>query len=98
MRRFLKYEQRELFQKLAIRLSVPYTILQITAPVKVLRQRITQRTNDVSDANLSVLEHQLSNYQPLHKTETDSCISIDTTQNIDFDALVNRLKTNMLVS
>ncbi len=95
---FLKYEQRELFQKLAIRLSVPYTILQITAPVKVLRQRITQRSNDVSDANLSVLEHQLSNYQPLHKTETDSCISIDTTQNIDFDALVNRLRTYMLVS
>ncbi len=95
---FLKYEQRELFQKLATHLSVPCTILQITAPVKVLRQRLTERTSDVSDANLSVLEHQLTNYQPLHKSETDSCISIDTTQNIDFNALINRLKNNMIAT
>ena len=88
---FLKHEQRQIFQQLATQLQVTYNILQTTAPDEVLRQRIQNRKNDISDADLVVLEHQLANYQTLHKSETAYVISIDTTQTVDFDALLNQL-------
>ena len=88
---FLKHEQRQIFQQLATQLQVTYNILQTTAPDEVLRQRIQNRKNDISDADLAVLEYQLANYQTLHKSETAYTTSIDTTQTVDFDALLNQL-------
>ncbi len=88
---FLKQPQRKAFQQLASQLNVPYTVLETNAPDDVLRQRISKRKNDVSDADLTVLEHQLANWQPLKKTEQHSLISIDTTDSINLDALINRL-------
>jgi hypothetical protein len=91
---FLKYEQRELFQMLADRLGVPCIILEITAPAEVLRQRIAERKYDVSDADLVVLEHQLSSWQPLHENEMCTVIPVNTGEALDGDALVNMINTN----
>ncbi len=89
---FLKYEQRKIFQQLADSLSVPYIILQLTAPDEVLRQRIIDRKNDVSDADLAVLEHQLAHRKPLEDSETDSVVLVDTTMKVDTDALLKSLE------
>ena len=66
---FLQHKQREPFQNLAESLNIPFFIVETTAPAEVLRQRIVQRKNDVSDADLSVLEYQLENLQQLSKKE-----------------------------
>ena len=88
---FLKKEQREPFKFLAKRLNVPYVILEITAPADVLRQRIVERKNDVSDADLAVLNHQLSNWQALDKNEIVNAISVHTEQVLDIDKIINSI-------
>lgn len=88
---FLKHEQRKPFQQLAKDLAVAYIILEITAPAEILRQRIKARKNDVSDADLTVLEHQLINWQPLHASEINSLVTVNTTEAIDIDTLKDQL-------
>jgi aminoglycoside phosphotransferase family enzyme/gluconate kinase len=88
---FLKHEQRELFQKLAEDSGAAYIILEATAPEDVLRQRIVEREHDVSDADLSVLEYQLSNWEPLRESETGNTISIDTSEALNANSLVDEI-------
>ncbi len=88
---FLTYAQRKPFCKLANRLSVPYLIVEVTAPVEVLRQRIVERKQDVSDADLAVLEYQLQNWEPLSKDEVPSVISVNTSESFDINEIMNRV-------
>jgi len=88
---FLKHEQRMPFQQLAERLDVSYIILEVTAPAEVLRQRIIARKNDVSDAGLAVLEHQLSSWQPLHETEKNNAVIVDTTEDLPVDLVIDAI-------
>ncbi len=85
---FLKMEQRESFQQLARRAGVAYTILEITAPIELLRQRISEREHDVSDADLSVLEHQISHWQPLSKDEQCESITVNTAEKLNPKSLI----------
>ena len=88
---FLKHAQRAPFQILAENLAVSYSIMEITAPAEVLRQRITERAHDVSDANLTVLEHQLSNWQPLLDSERTSVITVNTAEPLDINKLIDKV-------
>jgi predicted kinase len=88
---FLKHEQRVPFQRLAGYLNVPYFIIEVTAPDDVLRTRIKQRKNGISDADLSVLEHQLSSWQPLRESEMATAITVNSTSVLDTDALTNKI-------
>jgi len=89
---FLKPQQRKPFQQLAEDLSERYIILEITAPADILRQRIKMRKNDVSDADLSVLEHQLSNWQPLEENEKTAAIRVDTSERLEIETLLDKIK------
>jgi uncharacterized protein len=88
---FLKQEQRNPFSLLADKLDVPFTILELTAPPEVLRQRIEARRDDISDADISVLDHQLANWRPLDETEADSTITINTAETMNIDRLTRSL-------
>jgi predicted kinase len=88
---FLKYEQRVDFQQKADELGVPYVIVEVTAPDDVLRQRITSREKGVSDADLSILEHQLSSREVMHASELGSAITLDTSETIDYGALIQSI-------
>jgi len=88
---FLRREQRMPFQQLAQQLDVPFVIMEITAPAKLLRRRISQRKNDVSDADLAVLEHQLTNWQPLHEEEISTAVRVDTSEPLDTALLIEKL-------
>jgi hypothetical protein len=46
----------------------------------------------VSDADLSVLEHQLATVKPLHDEELSHLISIDTEKAFDVDSLARRIE------
>lgn len=78
---FLGRQQRDLFKQLADRLGVPIRILFFRADADVLRQRIRERQregSDISEANLSVLEHQLAVYARLGDDEQGYTVTIDT--------------------
>ena len=91
---FLQFQQREPFQDLAKKLAVPFTILEVTAPIEVLRQRIIARKNDVSDADLSVLNNQLKHWKPLNKDELSDAVTIKTDEPLDIDNLMKRIKNS----
>ena len=75
---FLKINQRLKFQQLAAAKQSPYIILAFSASPETLRRRIIERPKNVSDADLSVLEHQLQNHTPLTESERRFTVEIDT--------------------
>ena len=95
---FLKYEQRQPFMELADKKQIPFVIVEFTATADTLRQRIKARTHDISDADLSVLEHQLATSKPVDESELNSLIVIDTETAFDAASLleeINRLSENI---
>jgi aminoglycoside phosphotransferase family enzyme/predicted kinase len=66
---FLRREEREMFQHLALSLSSPFAIASLHAPHATLRARIQQRSNDASEADVNVLEMLQAAQQPLSRQE-----------------------------
>ncbi len=82
---FLKRSQRDAFRQLAVTLNVPFMIIDFTASEMTLRQRVSQRQRqlkDASDADVSVLEHQLQAHDPLHPDELPFSARYDTGQSL----------------
>ena len=88
----LKFEQRDLLRQVAVELEVPFVILHFTAQPNTLRQRIKSREKTVSDADITILEHQLAEFQPLHEDELAEVITVDTELSADIDGLINKIK------
>jgi aminoglycoside phosphotransferase family enzyme/predicted kinase len=65
----LKCAHRRPFAGLAGSLGVPLVIVDVRAPLKVLRTRIGTRAADASEATLEVLEHQLATSEPIATEE-----------------------------
>ncbi len=87
---FLQQLQRKQFFKLAEEFGVPLRIIFTDADIAKLRQRIRQRKHEqdnVSDADLEVLQHQLQSHQPLTEDELNRAIKIDTDQKKDLATL-----------
>jgi uncharacterized protein len=69
---FLHRSTRDSFQQLARRLSVPFVIIDCSAPPDQLRQRLIERARhaqDASEADVAVMEQQLSSAQALTQEE-----------------------------
>ena len=64
--------QRDQLREVAHRHAVEFRILDVQADVAMLRERVRLRAtqgNDASEADESVLEHQLASAQPLEADE-----------------------------
>ena len=85
------YEQRELFQSLASVKRVPYVILEFTASVETLRERIVNREKGASDADLVVLEHQITHWQALRDEEQIHALRVDTEEMLNMDVLAEQI-------
>ena len=57
---FAKEEERAAIEQVARKAGVPFTGLWLEAPAAVLRARVATRKGDASDADVAVLEKQLS--------------------------------------
>ena len=79
--------QRDQFRQLAQQRRVAFVILECVASAETLRDRIAQRRGDASDADLRVLEHQLTQVNPISEQERLQSIRIDTEVPIDYPAL-----------
>jgi len=79
---FLKRWQRDLLRRAAVDLGAAFAIVDFTAPVEVLRARISAREqhgHDASDATVDVLAHQLASAEALGPDEEAVTVRVDTT-------------------
>ena len=76
---FLRREEREAFRLLAQDLSVPFAIASLQASDTVLRERVRQRRNDASEADVAVLHLLQAGQQPLTRSEL-ACTAHFTTE------------------
>jgi len=88
---FLNQKYRKYFNNLAKTKQIPFVILSFTASIKTLRERIHNRKTSISDADLSVLEKQISELQPLSVEESAHSIRIDTEQKVDIKLLAKQI-------
>ena len=89
---FSEPEHRQLFKELATKKHVRYIILEFTATHKTLKQRILNRTHDVSDADITILENQIKKWKPLQQNEMADSNIINTEESINIDELIKQLK------
>jgi hypothetical protein len=96
----LRQWQRQLFRDLAARHKVPFVIIDVQASVATLRQRIRNRraeAADPSDADLSVLERQLVEREPLTEDERSEALAVDTDASAWLEALEGDLRRKQCV-
>jgi predicted kinase len=80
---FLRASERIAFSHLAQRHGVPFTILSCEAPRAVLEQRVAarhRRSDDASEADIAILQRQLSSIEPLDMLERRAAIVLDTSR------------------
>ena len=92
---FLKTDQRQLFQRLAATKQAPFLILECMASPGTLRQRIAGRPKNASDADLSVLAHQLRSRQSLSENERIYTLAIDSEAPFDVRFLTDQIKMRL---
>lgn len=90
---FLRVDERRVFRTLAAELRVPFSILHCEAAEVRLRERVATRLDrgtDASEANLAVLAHQLSTYEPLDEAERAMALKVSTDEPLDVPSLLAR--------
>lgn len=88
---FLAQGQRAQLLAVAAQQQVPCRILAFDAPPEVLRERVQRRLakgGNPSEATLEVLEAQLAAREPLNAAEQALAVLADTTQDLDWNALL----------
>ncbi|VXD11402.1 bifunctional aminoglycoside phosphotransferase/ATP-binding protein [Planktothrix paucivesiculata] len=81
-----KYEQQERREEVIETChthQLPLQIIECTAPMDILQERLQQRQGDISDATVDLLTSQRATSQPFTDSEKNYLTTIDTTQNID---------------
>jgi len=78
-----KYDRQQFRQAVieaANEYHFPLQMIHCDAPIEVLRDRVTARQTDISDATASLLEQQQANAEPFTETEQSYVLTIDTSQ------------------
>lgn len=76
--RYPRRAQRQAALALADALGVPATILECVAPREVLEKRLRERSQDISDADADLLDHQMAETEPLTDEERERARRIDS--------------------
>lgn len=87
-----KYDRQVLRQEVIDRAKtheLPVKIIHCTAPEEVLRDRLSSRTGDVSDATADLLTRQQAAAEPFTEAEQSLVTTIDTTQ--DWETLLQEI-------
>ena len=81
-----KYDRQALRQPVleaAIAAHIPIKIVECTAPIEVLRDRLNHRTNDIADATAALLESQIKTAEPLTDSEKPFAVTLQTDQPLE---------------
>jgi uncharacterized protein len=93
----LKSWQRDIFRSQARAQEVPFRLISCRAAEATLRQRLLRReeaASDASDADASVLQHQLQSSEPLSEAEQAKACFVDAGDD-SLDNILQRIKTEM---
>ena len=93
---FLKSSQRAVMVALARRCGIPLVILACCVSPSLARRRLAKRQQqggDASEANASVLEHQLQDQQPITPVEGTLVLNVDMTNQINFEVFWSELQS-----
>jgi uncharacterized protein len=71
---FLRKSDRESFRAIATRTRATFTIASCSAPLELLRRRVTERVGGASEAGIDVIEHQLAVQDPLDPGEREAAV------------------------
>lgn len=85
-----KYDKRNFRHEVITRTKaakIPLNIIVCKAPLEVIRNRLMYRTNDISDANISILETQLNEAEDFNDTEKPFIHIVNTDQDLDSQLL-----------
>lgn len=97
---FLEQVWRSRFQRLAEEHNAAFLILDMQAPVEVLRERVRSRQSlrsDASEAGESVLGMQLRSQQSLTEEEMPDVLSVDTRIAWDIPGLMAAIRARLSV-
>lgn len=72
--------------------NLPLQIIHCDAPIEVLRDRVTGRQSDISDATASLLTQQQANAESFTETEQSYVVTIDTSQDWHQDLIPSLLE------
>jgi predicted kinase len=78
-----KYDRQQLRQEAiaqATKYQLPLQIIQCTAPLEVLKERLKNRTGDIADATADLLDSQIKQAEPFTEEEQSYVKILDTTQ------------------
>ena len=78
-----KYDRLDLRQPVIAQAqakNIPLKIIHCTAPISVLRDRLNQRQNDISDAGADLIESQKANAEGFNTAEQKYVTTVDTSQ------------------
>lgn len=89
---FLETARREDFVRIALEAGAEPVILACEAPAEVLRERVSTRRDDPSDAGLRVLESQLARPVETGALESPYTLRVDTRSDPALEALISRME------
>ena len=92
---FLRRRERLDFRQIAAANAARFAILDCAAAPAELKRRIRARARkgrDASEADLTVLEYQLSTVEPLDRAERRHAVTVDTERDIRYAELAARLR------
>jgi aminoglycoside phosphotransferase family enzyme/predicted kinase len=78
---FLQRAERDRFRQLAVQQQIPFTLLHFQASPETLQQRVRERAiegSDASEADTTILQHQLAQYQPPGENEASDSLTLDS--------------------
>jgi hypothetical protein len=89
-----KFDRRNFRQKLiekANTFELPVTFVYCTASVDTLKNRLAQRSDDISDATEALTDHQIAEFEPFEPEEKKYIVSIDMENAASLEPLLNEL-------
>lgn len=92
---FLERARRRPFLELARQLNVPSAIVDCQTAERELRRRVADRTGDASEADLTILQRQLQNHDPLDAQEAALTLRVDTGASVDGAELAGSLRKRL---
>ena len=89
---FLKLTQRKQMRDLASRMGVHFLMIDTDASRSELAARLQAREADASEADFSVLQHQLEFADPLTPNERTATIFVDTGVPVEIEPYVRQIR------
>ena len=91
--KFDRFSLRQQAIDKALSNNILLKIVQCTAPLNILRERIDKRKGDISDATVDLITSQQSQWESYTELEQDYVITIDTSVTDWEETILNKLST-----